>query len=197
MIIKPRGSVIIPKMPRSVGSILSWCREVNRAIQQLRDRAFVTYGGGTGGGGRVITCHFGEIITIEGTPDVSTIRGGIIYCGDQNWSMDADAISLSPDGVWLVSIAVSVVVNTDDDGEILLPGIDTGTKPTGGWTRTSWTAGTDYPDNTAPTIPTGAGTIVIPIGKLTVASGVASLEAAGCGHITVGHCAGTLSHTRG
>jgi len=47
MIAKARGTVTIPKNPRSLGSILQWCGEVSLAIQQLRDRAIVVKAGGT------------------------------------------------------------------------------------------------------------------------------------------------------
>jgi hypothetical protein len=88
-------------------------------------------------------------------------------------------------------------VNRDDDGELLLPGVKTGTKPTGDWTQTAWTTGTDYPDNTEPVASTGNGTVILPIGKLTIADGAAMLEAAGCGNFTITHCAGTLGYSRG
>jgi len=40
MIIKAKGTVTIPARPRSLGQVLSWCKSVNRALQQLRDRAW-------------------------------------------------------------------------------------------------------------------------------------------------------------
>lgn len=40
MIIKARGTVSIPKSPRSLGSVLLWCRMVNKSLQQLRDRCW-------------------------------------------------------------------------------------------------------------------------------------------------------------
>lgn len=142
-------------------------------------------------------CHFGEIIAIEhATYDVG-IRGGIIHCGDQTWNISPQGINLAASGTWLVSIAVEAEVNRDDDEEILLPGIKTGTRPTGDWTKTAWTEGTDYPDGTAPVVATGLGTIILPIGKLIIDDGVATLEPAGCGHFTIGHCSGTLTYYRG
>lgn len=143
-------------------------------------------------------CPFGEIITWSaGDPPaiVTGIRGGVIHCGDQNWNIDPDEIDLEIDGVWLVSIEVECEANRDDDGELLLPGVKTGTKPAS-WTRTVWAWGTDYPDNTPPAAVDGLGAVVLPIGKLTVAGGSATLEPVGCGHITVTHCAGTLGYTR-
>lgn len=144
------------------------------------------------------TCPFGQIISwVSGDPPVLTtgIRGGAIYCGDQNWSIVPYAIDLETDGAWLVSIAVACEVNRDDDGELLLPNVKTGTEPTA-WTLTAWTEGTNYPENTQPTTADGLGTIVLPVGKLTVANGSATLEPTGCGGFAVGHCAGTLSFTR-
>jgi len=40
MIIKARGSVTMPKLPRSIGNLIGYAKEVNQAIQQLRDRAW-------------------------------------------------------------------------------------------------------------------------------------------------------------
>lgn len=142
-------------------------------------------------------CPFGEIITWTdgGTPKIG-IRGGIILCGDQNWNFDPQEINPQANGIWLVSISFEVEVNRDDDGELLLPGVKTGTKPTGNWTKTAWSEGTDYPANTAPDAGTGKGTIVLPVGKLTVNNGSVRLEAVGCGNFTITHCAGTLGYTR-
>ena len=146
-------------------------------------------------------CPFGEITTwTEGTGEAAQkktgIRGGVIHCGDQNWNFDPQEVNPDANGVWLVSIAVEAEVNRDDDGELLLPGVKTGTKPTGNWTKTPWSEGTDYPENTAPDVGTGKGTIVLPIGKLTVNEGSISLEPAGCGAFMIHHCAGTLSYSR-
>lgn len=170
-------------------------------IRQVGNKVLVSakrrFGGG-GAGTPSEPCPFGEIISIPDTDPVQKgIRGGVIYCGDQTWNMDPQDLNLAGAGVWLVWITISVEVNRDDDETIILPGIKTGTRPTGDWDKTAWTEGTDYPANTAPVAETGAGTIRVPLGKLTIASGAATFEAAGCGSITIGQCAGTLSHARG
>jgi hypothetical protein len=150
-------------------------------------------------------CPFGETTTwLDGEgEDAETkvgIRGGIIYCGDQNWNIERHEIDVSTDRVFLLSIPIDVVANRDDDDEILLPQIETGTKPEDAdWEETTWVdETTDYPANEQPTIPTGEGKIYIPIGKVAVEGGaITAFDKAGCGNITVGHCAGVLSHTRG
>jgi len=38
MNVKPKGVVTLPRAARSKISLLPWCKEVNRALQQLRDR---------------------------------------------------------------------------------------------------------------------------------------------------------------
>jgi hypothetical protein len=167
--------------------------------------ALVRLGGG-GGGSAVADCPFGEIIPIpDSDPPAEGIRGGLIHCGDQNWNMDPDEIDLTVAGTWLVSIEVSCEVNRDDDGEILLPAVKTGTRPTGAWTRTVWVEGEDYPENQNPEALDGLGVVILPIGKLKVTVpdgsppgtvGVATLEPSGCGHFVVTHCAGTLGYTR-
>lgn len=151
--------------------------------------------GGGGGGG---SCAFGEIIPIpDSDPPVTGIRGGVVFCGDQTWNLDPQPLNLEVVGSWLVSLEVEVEVNRDDDGEIILPGLKTGTRPDGDWEKTVWTEGTDYPPNDAPEAATGTGTIHVPLGKLTIVGGAATFERVGCGNITLGQCAGTLTHSRG
>lgn len=150
-----------------------------------------------GGGVTGAPCPFGEIITWQdGGTGKTGIRGGLIHCGDQNWNLDPQEVNPEADGEWLVSIGIEVEVNRDDDGELLLPGVKTGTRPSGSWTKTAWSEDTDYPVNTAPEVSTGNGRIVLPIGKLTIHDGAVRLEAAGCGGFTITHCAGTLGYTR-
>jgi hypothetical protein len=52
---------------------------------------------------------------------------------------------------------------------------------------------TQYPANTRPLLTTGVGKIIIPIGKLTILDGAATLESVRCGNITINHCGGTLT----
>jgi hypothetical protein len=144
-----------------------------------------------GGGGRRGPCPFGELVPVAGGG--RAIRGGLVHCGDQTWDMEAEGIDLTVDGVWRVYLAVEVEVNQDDDGEILLPGVLTGTRPSGAWGRTE---DEDYPAHELPEAGSGEGTVILPIGKLTVADDQAKLEATGCGHFTVTHCAGSLGYFR-
>lgn len=142
-------------------------------------------------------CPFGQIIKWigESSETITGIRGGIILCGDQNWNIDNQAIDLTTNGAWLISISVSCTANTDDDSTLLLPGIQTGTRPTS-WSLTAWSEGTDYPSNTAPALPSGDGVIILPLGKLTITDGAADFEPTGCGNFTINHCVGTLSFSR-
>ncbi len=159
----------------------------------------VTYGGGNSSPSG---CNFGGIVRFTETVGEvveprAAIKGGIIHCGDQNWNMDDQLINLASDGVVLVYIEVEVEVNRDDDEAFLLPGVKTGTRPIGNWDLLTWDEDTDYPVNTSPIVTTGLGTIILPIGKLTVEDGEATMEPVGCGHFTITHCAGTLGYTRG
>jgi len=167
-------------------------------VRQVGNKTIITAKRGRPGtGGDSTNCPFGEIISIpDSDPPAQGIRGGLVHCGDQNWNFDPQELNLEADGVWLVYLSVSLEVNRDDDGEILMPGVKTGTKPTGDWSKTAWTSGTDYPDNTEPVASTGNGTIILPIGKLTIADGSATFEPTACGNFTIGHCAGTLSYSR-
>lgn len=142
------------------------------------------------------SCPFGAIVEwMDGITPKTGVQGGIVIAGDQTWFFDSLEVDLGTDGVWLLSLDCTVEVNRDDDHELLLPGVLTGTKPTV-WTATAYTGTEDYPDGTPPDVATGEGTIILPIGRLTVAGGVASFENSGCGNFTIGHCAGTLSYAR-
>ncbi len=156
-------------------------------------------------GGSRTDCPFGEIITWtdgEGEEGVTKygIRGGVIYCGDQNWNITRHELNVDTDGNWLISIPVDVIVNRDDDNEIILPGIKTGTKPDDSdWDQTEITeeGDEDYPENEEPEVSDGAGKIYIPIGTLTIKDGIPSLAKVACGNIRIDQCGGVLSHTRG
>jgi hypothetical protein len=156
---------------------------------------------GTGGGkgsAAAGTCYFGEIITwTVGETTKTGIRGGTIQAGDKNFNVPNKELNLASTGVTLIYLEIAVTANNDDAGEILLPGIETSTEttPSGFWKSASWTAEpvTQYPANTRPILTTGVGKIIIPIGKLTIAAGAATLEAVRCGNITINHCGGTLT----
>lgn len=167
--------------------------------------AMVQLGGG--GGESEQDCPFGEIIT-EG--EATKIRGGLISGGKKTGiGLAGYTIDLSIPGEWLVSVQVTgIKANTDDDKEIILPGLEdiTGT-PT--WQKKEIIEGeqTNYDDNTNFTTPTSEGTAVIPIGRLVITEGaekegggredgVATLYPIACGNIAITQCAGILSHTR-
>lgn len=140
-------------------------------------------------------CPFGRIVTIpSGETTVPAILGGVVHCGDQNWYFEPQEINTATDGSWIVYFSVALSVNQDDDSEILLPGVITGTKPTV-WSKTATPA--DYPDNTDPVAGVGTGTVILPIGVLTIVDAVPSFAPSGCGNFFVTHCAGSLSYTRG
>ena len=193
----------MPRRSRPGLDLLPWCREVDAALQQLRDRGINIDPRRGGRGGAVdSTCYFGEVITyLVGETTKTGIRGGTIACGDKNFNVPNKELNLASTGVTLIYLEISVTANNDDDGEILLPGIETSTEttPSGFWKSVSWTAEpvTQYPDNTRPLVTTGVGKIIVPIGKLTIADGAATLEAVGCGNITINHCGGTLTAARG
>lgn len=147
-------------------------------------------------------CPFGEIITwAEGEAAKTGIRGGLLVCGDKNFNVPNQELTLSAAGKWLVQILLSGIdPATDDDDEIFLPGGVVTASGTPEWDNKVYSAGppaTSYDDTTNPSTPADTGDIVIPIGILTIAGGSASLVATGCGTITVNQCAGILSYSRG
>jgi len=149
-----------------------------------------------------VSCPFGEIITwIEGEGENAEtktgIRGGVVYVGDKNFNIDATALNLEADGTWLVYFEIECESNRDDDGEIILPGIKTTAAETLPMQHLVRETGTNYPDNTPPAASNGIGTVIVPLGKLSITDGTPSFEPVSCGNILIGQCAGVLSHTRG
>jgi len=145
------------------------------------------------------TCQFGQIYTYEsGSETVTGIRGGLLQCGENNFNVDPQELSLGTDGEWLVQIKLNgISLATDDDDEIFLPGGPTGSTGTPDWDNKAWTEGTEYDETSNPATPTATGELVVPIGKLTIDGGVATLDALGCGRIVVTACGGIMNHTRG
>ncbi|MGA0846246.1 MAG: hypothetical protein ACO3RV_06855 [Luteolibacter sp.] len=178
--------------PRWIGR---FSREVRKSIAALRDRRIILTGkGGSAFGTPSTPCPFGRIIKIPDTDPVETgILGGTIHCGDQNWSIEPYSINLASDVDNLVWFSVSATVNTDDDGVLLLPGVDTGTGPP---TWATGAYGSGYPSNTAPTVSSPSATVILPIGRLIVDSGRVNFFPEGCGNFTITHCAGTVGYTR-
>jgi hypothetical protein len=144
-----------------------------------------------------ILCPFGEIISVELEGFTRGIRGGVCYCGDKNFNVPPKGINLDANGTWLVYLSVPCESQRDDAGEIFLPGIVTSSASAESlFAKTAWTEGTDYPDNTNPDVSDGLGTVIIPLGKLTIKKGGADFEKVGCGNVTINQCAGILSFSR-
>jgi hypothetical protein len=168
-----------------------WANAIRESIYRLAQRKTRGKKGSSSGGGSNF-CIFGELVTVpDSDPPEQAIRGGIIHCATNNWFIADEVVSTATDYDLLVWISVACVVNTDDDGELLLPDIASGTEPT------TWGSGASYPANTAPTVAAPTATVILPIGRLIVADGVASFVPSGCGNFTVTHCAGTVGYTRG
>lgn len=167
------------------GMSRAWChRGVSIGVRKTKSRVR-----------RPGICPFGEIISwMEGEVAITGIRGGVIYCGDKNFNVADWPVNLGEDGSWLVEISLTgIKCATDDDVELILPGVTTATgSPT--WARKS--GGGDYTDNTNPAAPGDSGTVIVPIGVLTVEGGNATLAPVSCGNVKVNQCAGILSISR-
>ena len=151
----------------------------------------------TFGTAEATTCPFGSIITYpDGTATATGILGGVIFCGESNIEVPNQELDLATDGDWLMWIEIDCIANRDDDNEIFLPGMKSATAPASNWDKVTWSESASYPDNTNPTVATGAGSIIVPIGRLKIEDGSATLVNTGCGHIRIDQCAGILTHTR-
>lgn len=152
-------------------------------------------------------CSFGQITSWtepgagEEDPPVTKkgIVGGVCYAGDKNFNVPRKELYTDASGNWLVYLEIDVEANRDDDGEIILPGVKTSpeTDPAEFWKKVTFSDEESYPDNSNPVAADGMGTIIIPIGKLTISEGAASLAAVACGNVTITQCGGVLTHTRG
>jgi hypothetical protein len=201
MIVKPRGSVTLPRQAKEGIKLFPWCKDVDRALQQLRDRVFYVNASKSGGGGSSPPCPFGKITTYKvGETTKTGILGGIItVAGIDNHEIPNQDINLSvADNEWLVWIELSYVANRDDDNAIFLQGFESSTKPISDWEREPYADEEDsYPSDDPPSLTSGVGMIVLPIGRLKITDGAASLVPAGCGNFTVSHCAGIATYARG
>lgn len=144
-----------------------------------------------GGSGGIGICPFGELVDLP--DDGKAIRGGLVLCGDKNFEVPDNDLNLEAEVDGVVYLELACESNMDDDGEIFLPGIHTSSETD---PESFWTFGASYPDNTSPVLVTGLGTIRIPLGSLVIADGVATFTPTGCGNVTIGQCAGTLSYSR-
>lgn len=143
-------------------------------------------------------CPFGKIVTwMDGETQKTGISGGVVSCADKNLSVEDNPINLDVDSSSLIFLSIDCTANTDDLGELLLPGLASCESTAGGvWGSLPWSAGAQYPDNENPVVSSPGGTITLPLGKLVIKDKVATFDATGCGGFAINHCAGTLSYAR-
>lgn len=162
-----------------------WANSVVSSIQRRNrvKKRTMRYGAG---GGEI--CIFGEIVVDEG---IQKLLGGVVVCGDKNFNVPNWDINSSLTRDVFVYITCPVTVNTDDDGTLLLPGVLTSSGNPVIQENSS-----NYPDSTNPSVPTGEGTIIIPLGKLKVTGEQGTFTPAGCGSIRIDHCSGSIFTVR-
>lgn len=163
---------------------------MNAVVGAVKRRNNVRPRGVQWAGGNVSDCPFGETILVE---NVISIRGGLAYVGNKNFTVPPYDVNITSDRVVKIYLAITLTVNKDDDDQLLLPGVRTST-----WTPIMLEIAntSPYPDSTSPTLPTGEGTMIVPLGVLTVLDESATFVPTDCCDIRVSHCAGTLSHSR-
>jgi len=166
-----------------------------RSLQGFKPRRRVLGTGGGAGSGDIKP--FGEVFTQTVDDETAKyIRGGLILCGESNITVPPQEISNTADSDKLVYISITCISNRDDDNQIFLPGLESGTEPSGNWPTVTYSESAQYPDNTNPGLESGSGTIILPIGRLRIQDGVIKLFPIGSGNFVIGQCAGTLSFTR-
>jgi len=191
--------VPVPDIPSGIGGLGRFASQVRNAIKVLRDRPVIVQDAIRPIPARD-SCAFGEIVTNDSETNPRAVLGGAITCGDKNFNVANYPFPVnsdgSADGEWLIEISINgITFNTDDDDSLILPGIETATgTPT--WNKIAYTGSENYTSNTNPTTPTGTGTVVLPIGVLTINQGDARLANTGCGAFYVDQCAGVFSYSR-
>ena len=192
MIIKPRGTVTLPRPAKSGLSLLPWCKEVNRALQELRDRVIVTPKG-RGGGGAAINGAFYNIYTVSsetGTNGDIMLQGGQVTAGDGTESIsdillyDADGAGWSGSDGEFLQIAINGT-GEETDG-VLLPVFN---QDPDGSEITNVTA---IADNILPEVGSLAGLCNVSLGTFGTNSFRPSLN----GNIQVSFCFGGFTVSR-
>ena len=155
----------------------------------------IRQGKGSSGGG-LVACAFGQIFNPNDGSSSKGIRGGAVTIGDKNLNVPYYDLTGIGNGQWLLEVSISgVSFNTDDDDSLILPGIETATG-TPAWNAIAYTGSENYTDTTNPSTPVGTGTVILPIGLLTVTNGKAFFSPTGCGSFLVTQCAGVMSYER-
>lgn len=100
MIIKPRGTVVLPRRSRSGLDLLPWCREVDAALQQLRDRGINIdpRRGGRGGSPPLpfqVTASASLLVAAPGVIGETSISGSVLEQAspaDGTWHLVAKVV---------------------------------------------------------------------------------------------------------
>lgn len=173
----------------------AWANGVVGSIKQLNVINGVSRQRLQGRSGSSFICPFGEIISVPGVspeePPIKKIRGGVVIAGPKTFNVpDYDFGGVETDKDVVIFLNVNLTGNTDDDHQLFLPGIKDST-----WTPIMEEAlfSTGYPNGTFPVLPSGEGTLVVPLGHLTVLDGVATFIETGCGTITLDQCGSGFS----
>ena len=137
-------------------------------------------------------CEFG-VVYPDALPSTSFIlAGGSVIAGVDVHAV-APATVPAAAGTYYAYIPLNFTANTDDLGEYLLSGISASNIPN----PIQFDAG-GYPAGTDPTASDPDGSVALPLGVVVVDSnGVPTFTRAGCGHIEVSFCPGTVSIVRG
>jgi hypothetical protein len=186
MNVKPKGSVTLPRRTISGMAVLPWAQEVNRALQELRDRIItVPSRPGQGGGGKLgaffttYTDEIGDTYIQAGT--VTGGNGGSATVADEK-ILDAETgVGTNSGKVLYIKVACSATI----DSGIMLPGcaITTATLETG----------TTIPDNHTFTVAAATGDLHFEIGRWNDAT---FLRAGPPGNFLASGCIGNFALTK-
>jgi hypothetical protein len=141
-------------------------------------------GGGVVGSAAVIEDFGGLVRLASGN---QAIKGGAIYCGDTTFTIPEYDLGATPaNGTVYAYVSLAATANIDDDGELLLPGVETSTS-----TSPVMQVAASYPSGVNPTPASPTGTVIVAIGQVVTADNVPTFYPASVGFRKIDHYAGT------
>jgi len=200
----PRASGREPALvhPEAWNKLVDYCIQLEDVIRKIQPRSSPDVLVNTGSGGSIISlarrgksspsgaCPFGRLKTWYVDAVLTTgIAGGPVSAGAYIFDVADYALDLGTPGTFYAWLETAVTAN--EDAGMLLPGFSSAT-------QTTLEIGGAYPTQDIPTIASaGAGTSIVPLGVVVIAAGAAVFSPAGCGAVTLFHCPGSLTYSRG
>lgn len=187
--------------PQAWNGLVDYCEELEKVIRSIIPKASpdilpkLAPGGvtfslarrpGSAGGS---ACPFGRLKkTVSGETVTISLVGGAVTAGATVHTVDDYDLDLGNPGTFVLWIETAFVGNMADG--LVLPGIASSASCT-------IEIGASYPSQSIPNVAgSAAGTSIVPLGALVIASGRATFSPSGCGDVIISHCPGSVNYER-